>query len=176
MKCVNIDGKNKIKYKSFIKAKKFADEKNEIAKNNNYLYTPLMAYKCDECNYFHVGRIRNIKKGKKFLNLKIIGFIDLDNSESKKRDIVINIKKDRFFHIRREIKNNNRWGMNTKFYLKKLPVHAKENCKIYICNSGTIKGYLRLIKIEDNKLVCKSDFRNKRYSTTKFIGFKYFDK
>jgi hypothetical protein len=164
MKCITAEGKSKRKYTSFREAKELTNKINERNKNNNYLYNPLMAYKCNECNYFHIGRIKSMKKGKKSLTLKVLGFIPLIKKSNNRTNIIINISKDRFIHIKREVKNNKRWNLTINFKLGKSPNQLSENCKVYISNKGIIKGYLKLLRIENNKLVCRSIFYKENFN------------
>jgi hypothetical protein len=171
--CINKDGTPKVKYKNYKSAKQFADEYNEAERKKNYLYTPIRAYKCFTCWRYHVGHSNRIRKGRKSLNLKFVGFINL-TKKSERKDIIIHLNRPRYNKIVSESNKNHFWSKNTEFILSKIPKNIREGSKVYLYNSGQIKGYLNLIKIEDNRLICQSVFRKKKMKCDNFIGFKYY--
>lgn len=171
--CINSNGAFKVKYKSFESARQFANKRNKKSKRNSYFYYPLRTYRCEECNYIHIGRSTQKLKGNKWIILKIIDKINLNEKINIKKDIIIQIPFERFTYIKREVNVKYKWNLTIDFYLKRLPIKLSENSKIYICNGVSIKGYFLLKEISDNKLKCIPVFHSSKQFCTFFINFKY---
>lgn len=175
--CTTIEGKKKKIFSSYTYAKDIATRFNKINEKKEYFYSVLRVYYCKIHKGYHLGKVSRIKKGKRLINLKVLGNIDLSVKPipiSTRKDIVIYLPKERFNKIQAEIKSKHYWSLTIDFKLKKIPKYIKSNSKVYIYNNETIKGYVKLIRIENNILKCNAVWYKHKESCKKFISFKYY--